>query len=295
VREVRSFLGHARFYRRFIRDFKKKALPLSNLHMKDVEFVFDDGCKEAFDCLKKALTTTPIIQTPNLMVPFELMCDALNYALGAVLTQRVNKLPRVIYYASRTLDVAQANYTTIEKDLLAIVFSLDKFRSYLLGSRVIVFIDHATLKYLLKKAESKPPLIRWMLLLQELDLDICNRSGTQNLVADHLSRIERVEDADLLPIRDDFPNESLLTISVSYPTPWFANIVNFLAASVFPPLASRAHTDKIKSDAKHYIWDDPFLWKLCSDQVIRRCIPNHEIDSVLRFCHSSAPGGHLGI
>jgi len=83
----------------------------------------------------------------------------------------------VIYYASRTLDVAQANYTTTEKELLAIVFALDKFRSYLLGSPVIVFTDHATLKYLLKKAESKPRLIRSMLLLQEFDLDICNQSG----------------------------------------------------------------------------------------------------------------------
>ena len=226
------------------------------------------------------------------------MCDASNYALGAVLAQRVDKLPRVIYYASRTLDAAQANYTTTEKEFLAIVFALDKFRSYLLGSRVIVYTDHAALKYLLKKAESKPRLIRWMLWLQKFDLEIRDRSGAQNLVADHLSRIERAEDdADVLPIQDDFPDESLLivsSVSVST-TPWFADIVNFLVASVFPPLASRAQIDKIKSDAKHYIWDDPYLWKLCSDQVIRRCIPDHEIDSVLQFCHSSAPGGHLGI
>ena len=93
------------------------------------------------------------------------MCDASNYALGAVLAQRVDKLPRVIYYASRTLDTAQANYTTTEDELLAIVFALDKFRSYLLGSKVVVFTDHATLKFLLKKADSKPRLIIWMLLL----------------------------------------------------------------------------------------------------------------------------------
>jgi len=85
VREVCSFLGHARFYRRFIQDFSKKALPLSNLLQKDVDFIFDEGCKDAFDCLKKALTTTPIIQVPDWITPFELMCDASNYALGAVL------------------------------------------------------------------------------------------------------------------------------------------------------------------------------------------------------------------
>ena len=95
------------------------------------------------------------------------MCDASNYALGVVLAQKIDKLPRVIYYASRTLDAAQANYTTTEKELLAIVFALEKFRSYLLGTRVIVYTDHAALKYLLKKVESKPRLIRWMLWLQE--------------------------------------------------------------------------------------------------------------------------------
>ena len=124
---MRSFLGHAGFYRRFIRDFSKVALPLSNLLQKEVEFDFNDKCKEAFDCLKRALTTTPIIQAPDWTTPFELMCDASNYALGAVLAQKIDKLPRVIYYAFRTLDVAQANYTTIEKELLAIVLLLKNF------------------------------------------------------------------------------------------------------------------------------------------------------------------------
>uniref|UniRef100_A0A151UG20 Retrovirus-related Pol polyprotein from transposon 297 family n=1 Tax=Cajanus cajan TaxID=3821 RepID=A0A151UG20_CAJCA len=102
-------------------------------------------------------------EAPDWTVPFELMCDASNYALGAFLAQIVDKLPQVIYYASRTLDAAQENYTTTEKELLAIIFALDKFRSYLLGSRVIVYTDHVALKYLLKKVESKPRLIRWML------------------------------------------------------------------------------------------------------------------------------------
>nr|KYP47973.1 Retrovirus-related Pol polyprotein from transposon 17.6 [Cajanus cajan] len=105
------------------------------------------------------------------------MYDASNYALGAVLAQRVEKLSRVIYYASRMLVAAQVNYTTMKKELLAFVFALDKFRSYFLGSRVVVFIDHAALKYLLKKAKSKPRLIRWMLWLQEFDLDIRVRNG----------------------------------------------------------------------------------------------------------------------
>jgi len=131
-----------------------------------------------------------------------------------------------------------------------------------------------------------------MLWLQEFDLEIRDRNGAQNLVVDHLSRIERSTD-DASPIRGDFPDESLLTLSTSS-SPWFANIVNYLTASVFPPLASIAQCDKLKSDARYYSWDDPYLWKMCSDQVTRRCIPDHEIDSVLKFCHSSALGGHLG-
>ena len=196
---------------------------------------------------------------------------------------QIDKLPRVIYYASRTLDAAQANYTTTEKELLAIVFALENFRFYMLGTRIIVYTDHATLKYLLQKADSKPRLIRWMLWLQEFDLEIHDRSGAQNLVVDHLSRIKRVSDADS-PIRDDFPDDHLYilySISDSLSSPWFANIVNYLVASVFPPLSSKAQKDKIKSDAKHFIWDDPYMWKLCSYQVIRRCIPDHETDSVL--------------
>ena len=101
-------------------------------------------------------------------------------------------------------------------------------------------------------------------------------------MADHLSRIERASEDST--IQDDFLHDHLYilySIYDSFPAPWFINIVNYLIASVFPPLESKAQNDKIKSDAKNYIWDDPYLWKLCSDQVIRRCIPDHEIDSVL--------------
>ncbi|XP_074559897.1 uncharacterized protein LOC141815936 [Curcuma longa] len=290
VREVRSFLGHAGFYRRFIRDFSKIALPLSTLLQKDVEFYFDQRCKDAFDILKAALTSTPIIQPPDWSLPFELMCDASDYALGAVLGQRVDGAPHVICYASRTLDSAQANYTTTEKELLAIVFALDKFRSYLLCSHVIIFSDHAAIRYLLKKPDSKPRLIRWMLLLQEFDVEIRDRSGKENLVADHLSRIEGKTDS--APIADTFPDEQLLQLQGMMP--WYADLVNYLVAHVFPTHFTRAQRDKLASDAKYYVWDDPYLWKFCSDQIIRRCIPDCEFQSVLSFCHTLACGGHFG-
>ncbi|KAL0299965.1 UNVERIFIED_CONTAM: Retrovirus-related Pol polyprotein from transposon.6 [Sesamum angustifolium] len=130
------------------------------------------------------------------------MCDASNHAIGAVLGQRIGKEPHVIYYASRMLDNTQSNYTTTEKELLAVVFALEKFRHYLLGTKVVVFSDHAALKYLLSKKEAKPRLIRWILLLQEFDLTIKDKKGAENLVADHLSRL--VTNNDPSPLNDEF-------------------------------------------------------------------------------------------
>ncbi|CAN6560803.1 unnamed protein product [Malus baccata var. baccata] len=218
VREVRSFLGHAGFYRRFIKDFSKIAQPICRLLQKDVSFEFNEACKKAFKHPKDLLTTAPIITPPDWSIPFELMCDASDYALGAVFGQRKNKQPHVIYYASRTLNDAQLNYSTTEKELLAVVFALDKFRSYLIGTKVIVFTDHAALKYLFTKKEAKPRLIRWMLLLQEFDIEIRDKKGCENVVANHLSRLVREEES--LPISETFPDEQLLSIEVS--THWTA-------------------------------------------------------------------------
>ncbi|KAM2720546.1 hypothetical protein EV2_041727 [Malus domestica] len=143
------------------------------------------------------------------------MCDASDYALGAVLGQRKDKQPHVFYYASRTLNDAQLNYSTTEKELLAVMFALDKFRLYLLGTKVIIYTDHAALKYLLTKKGAKPKLIRWMLLLQEFDIEIQDKKGSENVVADHLSRL--VDDEDAVPIPKTFPDEQLLSIEVSVP------------------------------------------------------------------------------
>ncbi|CAM8975361.1 unnamed protein product [Rhodiola kirilowii] len=224
VRDIQSFLGHAGFYRRFIKDFSKKALPLSTLLQKEVPFEFTNTCKEAFDKLKKALTSTPVIQTPDWKKPFEIMCDASDFAVGAVLGQKIDKKAGVIYYASRTLDPAQRNYSTTEKELLAVVFALEKFRPYLLGAKVIVYSDHAAIRYLMKKKEAKPRLIRWILLLQEFDVEIRDKKGIENTVADHLSRIVRREEEG--HITESFPDEHLYAVSTK--VPWYASIVNYL-------------------------------------------------------------------
>ena len=140
--------------------------------------------------IKTKLVTAPIIIAPDWDLPFELMCDASDYVVGAVLGQWKNKFFHAIYYASKVLNENQVNYSTTKKELLAVIFALEKFCTYLIGSKVIVFTDHAALKYLLTKADSKPRLMRWILLLQEFDLEIRDKKGVENMVADHLSRLE---------------------------------------------------------------------------------------------------------
>ncbi|CAN6687713.1 unnamed protein product [Malus baccata var. baccata] len=279
VKSVRSFLGHAGFYRRFIKDFSKISRPLCDLLAKDAPFVFDEACLEAFKKLKTLLTTAPIIAAPDWSLPFELMCDASDYAVGAVLGQRKDRLPQVIYYASRTLNDAQLNYATTEKELLAVVFALEKFRSYLIGAKVIVYTDHAALKYLSSKKDAKPRLIRWILLLQEFDLEIRDKKGRENVVADHLSRliIPTASEEDSLPLRESFPDEQLF--AVHFRTPWFADIVNYLVKGVVHPDLTFQQKKKFLSDVKHYFWDEPYLFKYCPDQIIRRCIPEAEQES----------------
>ncbi|XP_062113938.1 uncharacterized protein LOC133824940 [Humulus lupulus] len=290
VKEVRSFLGHAGFYRRFIKDFPKISTPLCNLLQKDVKFEFNEKCLVAFNLLKDSLTTAPIIQPPNWELLFELMCDASDYVVGAVLGQRVDKLPLVIYYASRTFNDAQLNYSTTEKELLAVIFALEKFRSYLIGTKVIVYTHHAALRYLLAKKEAKPRLIRWILLLQEFYLEIKDKKGSENRVADHLSRL--IRDEDNFPIEEKFPDEQLLTMQEVIP--WYADIVNYLASKELPSDLTQAQRNKIKHDARHYIWDEPYHWKHCTDQIIRRCVPESEFCSILAFCHAYSCGGHFG-
>ncbi|KAI3735617.1 hypothetical protein L6452_15124 [Arctium lappa] len=130
-KDVRSFLGHTGFYRRFIKDFSAISRHLCNLLAKDNSFVFNKACLEAFETIKQKLVEAPIMQKPDWSLPFELMCDASTEAMGFVLGQRVNKNPVAIYYACRTFSEAQMHYMTTEKELLVVVFALENFRSYL--------------------------------------------------------------------------------------------------------------------------------------------------------------------
>ncbi|GKC86720.1 reverse transcriptase domain-containing protein, partial [Tanacetum coccineum] len=185
---------------------------------------------EAFETLKKKLTEAPILVSPNWDLPFEIMCDASDFAVGAVLGQRNTKHFQPIHYASKIMTDAQAYYTTTEKELLAVVYAFEKFRSYLVLSKIIVYTDHSALKYRLAKQDTKPRLLRWILLLQEFDVIICDKKITENLAADHLSRLENPHQSnpEKKEIIKTFPLETLgmVIFRGDSNTLWFTDIAN---------------------------------------------------------------------
>jgi hypothetical protein len=214
------------------------------------------------------------------------MCDACDYAVGAVLGQTKDKKHHAIAYSSKTLNGAQLNYATTEKELLAVVFAIDKFRSYLVGAKVIVFTDHAALKYLLTKKDAKPRLIRWILLLQEFDTEIKDKLRVENSVADHLSRLHLEHDSSLpINLRDD------TLLRVDHRDPWYADIVNFMASGYVPPGGGKR---KLIYESRLHMWDDPYLFRICADGLLRRCVPSWEVNGILKRYHSSEYGGHYG-
>nr|GEV34610.1 reverse transcriptase domain-containing protein [Tanacetum cinerariifolium] len=214
VKGIRSFLGHAGFYCRFIKDFSKIAKPMTRLLEKDTLFVFSQECVVAFQTLKRKLTEAHILIAPDWDMPFELMCDASDFATGAVLGQRQDKHFKPKHYASKTMTEAESNYTTTEKEMLAVVYAFEKFRSYLILNKSIVYTDQSALKYLFSKKDSKG--------------------------------------------------------------------------------MSSQQKSKFFKDVKHYFWDDPFLFKNCADQVIRKCVSGQEAVEILKTCHYGPTGGHYG-
>nr|GFC42233.1 reverse transcriptase domain-containing protein [Tanacetum cinerariifolium] len=180
---------------------------------------------------------------------------------------------------------AQIHYTTTEKEILAVVYAFEKFRPYLVLSKSIVYIDHLTLKYLLNKQDVKSRLLRWVLLLQEFDITILDKKGSENLATDHLLRLENphqdvLENKD---INENFPLEILGSLT-SNNALWFADIINFHAGNFIKKGLTSQQKKKFFKDVKHYFWDVPYLFRTCADQIIRRCVHGQEDFEIIKAC-----------
>ncbi|GJW27686.1 reverse transcriptase domain-containing protein [Tanacetum coccineum] len=226
------------------------------------------------------------------------MCDASDYAVGAVLGQRKTKHFQPIHYASKTMTDTQAHYATTEKELLAVVYAFEKFWPYLVLSKTIVYTYHSVVKYLLAKQDAKPRLLRWILLLQEFDVIIRDKKVAENQAADHLFRLKSPYKSELekKEITETFPLETLgmVTFHGDASTPWFADFANYHAGNFVVKGMSSQQKKKFFKDVKHYFWDDPYLFKVCVDQVIRRCVFGQEAHDILIACHNGPTGGHHG-
>ncbi|GKB48200.1 reverse transcriptase domain-containing protein [Tanacetum coccineum] len=227
VKGVRSFLGHAGFYRRFIKDFSKISRTMTHLLEKNTPFIFSDDCIQAFQTLKKKLTEAPILIALDWDLPFELMCNARDFAI-----------------------------------------------------------------------DSKARLLRWVLVLQEFDFNVIDTKGAENLAADHLSRLENPYKNVLDPkeVNEKFPLETLnmVTSRSDSSTPWFADYANYHTGNFIVKGMSSQQKNKFFKDFKHYFWDNPYLFKICADQMIWRCVAGQEAVDILTACHSGPTGGHYG-
>nr|GEZ64066.1 reverse transcriptase domain-containing protein [Tanacetum cinerariifolium] len=246
--------------------FSKISRPMTHLLEKNTPFVFSEDCIQAFQTLKKKLTEAPILIASNWDLPFELTCDASDFAIGAVLGQRHEKHFKPIHYASKTMNNAETNYTTTEKEMLAVVMLRQDCSGGFYCSKNLIS------KFLTK--------------------------GAENLAAYHLSRLENPYENVLDPkeINEKFPLEtlSMVTFRGDSNAPWFVDFANYHAGNFIVKGMTSQQKNKFFKDVKHYFWDDPFLFKICADQVIRRCVHGKETLDILEACHSGPMGGHHG-
>lgn len=188
VREVRTILGMASWYRRFIPDFSTIIAPMTSLLRKSQKFCWTNECTRALERIKTCLVSAPILTCPDFERSFDVQTDASNYGLGAVLTQNYPDGDRAIAYISRSLSKTERLYSTTEKECLAVVFAVEKFRPYIEGTRFRVITDHYSLKWLNNLKDPSGRLARWSVRLQQFDFEVVHRKGRDHLVPDALSR-----------------------------------------------------------------------------------------------------------
>jgi hypothetical protein len=176
------------------------------------------------------LSITPVLRGTNWSLPFHICTDASDTSLGAFLGQRENQIPYAIYFVSKNLSPTEVNYTITEKELLVVVHAINKFRHYITGYQDFVHTDHSAIRFLINKPITNPRVTRWLLLLQEFNINIIDRLGKDNLVADFLSRMIHLGDNAL--VEDTFPDENLFSIYKF--TLWYAYVANYVMTGKMP-------------------------------------------------------------
>jgi hypothetical protein len=298
VKEIRGFLGCVGYYRRFIKGYAKRAIPLTELLKKDTEFEWTGNRQKAFEDLKIQLVTAPILSSPDWTKDFHITINASGWCLGSILWQYdTERRESPVYYASRQMSPAERNYTTTEREALAVVYSCKKFRHYLLSYKVIFHTDHGSLKYLVNKPDLSGRITIWILFLQEFNYEVVIKSGKANSNADYLSR-QRGEES-VADISVEFPDEfpDLPDVAVFHldreEDSEFQDIINYLVKSEFPDYFTREEKEVFQRKVAPYSLIKGILFKLGADEQLRRCLEEPDRKKVIESLHSGNSGGHF--
>ena len=295
LKQLMSFLQTCSWFRRFIPNFAQISRPLSNLTKKNAIWKWSTEEIQAFQKLKEKLVTPPILQQVKENQPFFIRTDASNYAIGAVLLQGEKEDEHPIEYASRLLIQAERNYSTTEREALAVVWAVQKFRGYIEGSQVTVYTDHQPLKWLFTLKTPTGRLARWSLLLQSYNLNFQYTSGKQNIIADTLSRppCEEnlcIESCNCNTIEIDFPREGLDVFrKTQLEDEELRKIINSFENN---------DEDVTRHTNRGYIMIDGILYKYNSDQDSENgqlVIPKSLRQDILKKFHNDPMAGHYGI
>ena len=301
VKDVRSFVGLASYYRKFIPSFSKVAGPLHALTKKDVAFVWTPQCQSAFEKLKQLLMTAPLLVYPHFDRPFMLETDASGAGLGAVLAQRQDDgLVKPVAYTSRSLQTHEKNYGITELEGLAVVWAVKQFRHYLYGLKCQVYTDHEALKALLNTPCPSGKLARWGMALQELDVEIFYRPGKRNSNADALSRAPLPEvGVDGAPYGivsavtvggKDVQSPELATLQRE--DPQLMEVITFLETGVLP--AEEKSARSLVLSQSQYVIEDGILYRVEADSTLRVIPPTTQRNCLFQLAHGGRFGGHLG-
>ncbi|KAL3698608.1 hypothetical protein R1sor_012684 [Riccia sorocarpa] len=293
LRELRAFLGHVGYYRRFIQNYASLAAPLTKLLKKDQLYEWKEEQQKAFEKMKVALVSAPVLRSPKWGDPFHVYVDTSSFAIGTILSQKdENNKDFPIYYASRQLNEAEKNYTTTEREALGMVYSCKKFRTYLLGYPFVFHVDHSALQYLVKKSDLSGQIARWVLLLQEFDYTVQVRKGTSHANADYLSRL--CTEDQTKEIADDFPDEDLFQLTTSQSTRYYDEY-HYLQTLQCPEGMGPEERAVFIHKMGPYELKKGILFKMGADEELRRCLESYETGGVIESLHSEASGGHYAM
>lgn len=292
IRHLKSFLQTCSWYRKFVPKFSEISKPLSELTKKTTKWTWTEIHANAFNKLKELLTTAPILKQVDESQPFILRTDASNYAVGAVLLQKEGSDERPIEYASRLLTNAERNYNTTEREALAVVWALQKFRGYIDGAEVEVSTDHQALKWLMSLRIPTGRLARWILLIQSFNITITYTPGKSNVVADMLSRPHCTDQAEcgICSIEIDLPSKGSKFIRNSQlEDPEICKIINCF----------ENHTTEVSNWLdRGYLLEGGILYRLNPDSDSdepQLVVPAQSRLEILQSHHNDASAGHIGI